>query len=511
MDPTDTTTAVVTDEPAATDAAPSPTQADQPPPAADAVPSTENVNVVEPDTAPEVAQPQPPSPPPTTAASDALAQARAELAALEEGVEIKSAQLGYLCNEFLANARSIEHYYEPKLQPLQIITYASQEKQAYIELQIKWLERCIVQADQRAHTGTFIFNRDMRDDAEALMKPAQQALFRSYEAIRECPRDALHTLSGYATPPEEFIDTLHLVMRLRGEDDCSWKAAQIILTVNYFTTFFVGRAEALLKVQDTLPDDLMLELELFCDRPEHSPQALFRRSTPIGCLGQWLRALRDYYRVKLVTAPVLLRDATAENTARVTALVQRITFGPAVSSMSTDSSPAAITTSATGDEGEEGSVQRNGNCEADGQPDNNNNEKKQRLSVTQSNGDAGQPIGSADGEAEDNEATERALKSQMARTSQRLAMQSHPSLTFQTQLCELRTRLHRLKTDTADAQEAMTKLQQELYERMRQLQTSYDGSMVPLEDSLEETADAFVRLVTEPVVKAAPATTAAES
>ncbi|KPA82032.1 hypothetical protein ABB37_03204 [Leptomonas pyrrhocoris] len=410
-----------------------------------------------------------------------LAREEAELAELESDVEAKAAQLGYLHTEYTLNKMRLCHYYEPRLQPLRSTTCAAAEKESLLQLQIEWLERFVVEQERRSQGGVFIEVRDMKPAAEEYEKKARQTLLRCYEHILECPEDALRMISQYACPPDDAIATMQLVMKVRGEplEECTWGAAQVLLSYNYFHDFFVTRSESLLKRCDLLDDNLMNELELFCANPHHAVAALYQVSIPIGCMGEWLRAIRDYYRVKLVTAPVLLpRSAnTRHETERARSWLKAVTLG--------------------GGEAAESSAKR-----------------PSTLFVEKGNSAAAESAAADNTAATEMDTEEKAALESYEAVKENLQQFTQSAAEATELVVKLRHRLHRLRESVRVAEEERAAIEKEMEEKLEEVRGNYDGTMVPLEDQLEGTTETFVQRITRksantPLPPPTPADTAA--
>lgn len=256
-----------------------------------------------------------------------LAKEQAHLSALEEDVELKAAQLGFLHEEYIANMEKIVYFYQPQLVPRLASFMESKEKKDFVQLQILWLEKKLVVQEKRLRIGTFVEARDMLSFATEEMKPVQEALTEVYEAFQRCDSDALKIMSHYNIPPQKAMETMRMVLRVRGEDDCSWSASQVLLTNNYFKDFFGNRSETMLKTKDVLSEDVMEELERYCEKPEHTAEELYKFSEPIGVFGRWLRVIRDFYRIRYYTAPVLFKNTTFDHVRKVKDALRRLTFG----------------------------------------------------------------------------------------------------------------------------------------------------------------------------------------
>ncbi|KAG5493062.1 hypothetical protein GH5_01791 [Leishmania sp. Ghana 2012 LV757] len=410
----------------------------------------------------------------STQPSDELTRLREELAreeddlvALEDSVEAQAAQLGYLHTEYTLNKTRVNHHYEPRLEPLRVIMYAAAQKESLITLQIEWLERKVVEQERRSQGGQFMEARDMKPVAEEYLEKAYQSVLRCYEHIADCPEEALHIISQYVCPPEEAIATMVLVMKVRGEAPkaCTWEASQVLLSYTYFHDFFATRSESLLKRCDLLDEALMSELESFCANPHHSVAALYRISIPIGCMGEWLHSVRNYYRVKLVTAPVLLQQSTDTRgiAEQAQAWLAMMTFGEARGQRQ---QPQQTTTP----------------------------EGSSSLSATSSSPSADAGAKDADTDTENAElgaliAEYKAKKESLQRSTARPA-----SLTAEA-VQNLRHRLQRLRESVRTADEERMAIEGELKAKLAEVGANYDETMVPLEDRLEETTECFMERV----------------
>ncbi|CCW60497.1 unnamed protein product [Phytomonas sp. EM1] len=398
-----------------------------------------------------------------------IAEEESKLGVLEDAVETYSANLTCLHNEYASNVSHVVSFYEIQLRPFQQVVYAADEQQSLIQMQIDWLEKKIVLQEKCTREGQFLEARDMRPAAEALLKHARQQLLRSYAAIQECPKKDLITMRNYECPPDESIETMRMVMRLRGEENFSWTASQVYMTENYFTGFFIARSETLLKTFDLLPEDRMLALEAFCRNPAHDVRALFRLSTPIGCLGQWLRAIRDHYRVKLVTAPVLLTDTSLQHTEEVREFLAYCTFGAQKDQFTAEETEVPPTAGASEELPTEAVADGVG-----GEPaaDAEENPAKQRL-----------------------ERQAREMMEAYRGTKKRLAQFTQPVVVNQVAVRKLRHHLNFIKENSREARESMETIEREAMGKLAELRKKYDGTMVPLEGKLEKKVGDFVKVL----------------
>lgn len=488
-------------------------------------------------------------------AGDELAHLRAELAAeeaelaqLEQGVGVCSAQLSYLNAEYTANLARIERYYGPRRQPLYAATHAVVERRRLIEMQIGWLEKKIAQQDRCAtENGLFMECRDMRPAAEEMQRAAEQELLRAYADIEACPAEVLRVLIGFENPPDTVVLTMHMVMRLRGEADgkgpildengatvstggggevadnvtaasaadgslslaasrtilkggtvstgptpaaaargavtaeqqllhaavASWPHARVLASHNYFTNFFQPRSEGMLRSREVLSPEVAAALEDFFANPAHTVDRLAKCSTPIGCLGRWLHAVREVYRVRMVTAPVLLRDGdntTVEGVARIQEMLDRATYGD----MAVDAAkagpgltPPPLSRRGSSSSGSTGAVVALVSAKAE--------EERPRGTIIE---------------------VDAELMEKYQRTKKRLSELSRPSVASRDALYRLRHRLCQLDEESAGARERLADLDADMAGRVAELQGTYDDTMLPVEDQLEEGTTAFVTLLT---------------
>ncbi|KAG5493806.1 hypothetical protein JKF63_01638 [Porcisia hertigi] len=399
-----------------------------------------------------------------------LAQEEVDLAALEDDVEAHSAQLGYLHTEYTLNKTRICHYYEPRLAPLQAIRYAAAQKESLITFQIEWLERKIVEQERRSEGGHFNETLHMKSVAEEYLDKAYESVLRCYEHFSECPEEALRIASQYLCPPDEAIATMELVMKVRGEapEDCTWKASQVLLSNTYFHDFFATRSDSLLKRCDLLSYDVMNEVERFCDNPHHSVLALYRISTPIGCMGEWLHCVRNYYRVKLVTAPVLLSQNA--DTGRIT-----------------EQAKAWLHTMSLGEE-------------------RGQNQKQQTATPLKTSPSGSSHSTAADAVARSASTDDTELGVVAAvhdNQSEVLPLSTNPSSEAAEMVQSLRHSLYRLRERVRAIEKEEAVIESDMRAKLSVVQGDYDGTMVPLEDQLEETTACFLERAmrkTDPVV-----------
>jgi predicted nuclease with TOPRIM domain len=217
----------------------------------------------------------------------------------EQEVDVTSSRLGLLHAEYNANLDTLESLYYPKAAPLAAVVFVTEEHQANLEAQIQWLEKKIVAMEQKKHM--FIDSKDMapiRKDFLSALNPRFEEAFMNMDAVT---REELAVLRGYEHPPQIVLDTIFMVMRLREEPEISWTSARVMLSETYYYSFFSYKARQRTK-QDVSSDDLRA-LERYCESPETTAEAVRRLSRPCAAMAQWLRALRDYYRLQEIMKP----------------------------------------------------------------------------------------------------------------------------------------------------------------------------------------------------------------
>ncbi|RHW68980.1 hypothetical protein DPX39_100034500 [Trypanosoma brucei equiperdum] len=229
-------------------------------------------------------------------------QQLAALADIEGDVQMKAAQLGLLSSEYRANIARVLHHYEPQAATFRTIIYASEQKRKAVERELVWTERIALLQEQRCGT-TIVSTRDLMVLEREPLHPVECSLKECYQKLENVAYNELCVLRNYEYPPRQAVATMRMIMRVRGEEDLSWENVQVVLSENYFYTFFVSRMRTLL--QKRLPDDVLEELEQYCLNPEHAPEALAVVSVPLGVIGSLLHTVRDYFQVMdLVKRPV---------------------------------------------------------------------------------------------------------------------------------------------------------------------------------------------------------------
>lgn len=240
-----------------------------------------------------------------------------KLISIEGDVQHKAAQLSVLCGEYRINIARVLQHYEPMMAPLRAVVFAGAQQIQHIETQLLWHERIIVLQELRGGSLK-LPPHELRAAEEEIMQPVRRAMQDSYQQLSVLTREELAVLRNYECPPEQALTTMAMVMRVRGDEDTEWSTVQAVLSESYFFTFFISRAQTLLR--QPLVADVLEALERHCALPEHSPEALARISVPLGAIGQWLYAVRDHYRARAIvasSAPPLAMDERRKTITRL--------------------------------------------------------------------------------------------------------------------------------------------------------------------------------------------------
>nr|CCC93482.1 conserved hypothetical protein [Trypanosoma congolense IL3000] len=231
------------------------------------------------------------------------------LAEIEGDVQMRAAQLGLLSSEYRANISRVLYHYEPRVANLQAIVYASEHRRRAIERELVWLER-IITLQERRSTQSLLPMRDVVTIEKEILLPIESRLKEWYQKVQNVTSTELSILRNYECPPRQAVSTMKMLMLVRGEDDLSWENVQVVLSENYFFTFFVSRMQKVL--QNPLSSGVEDELEKYCIAAEHSPEALAVVSVPLGVIGGLLHAINDYYGakklMKLPTQPLTIDE-----------------------------------------------------------------------------------------------------------------------------------------------------------------------------------------------------------
>lgn len=160
----------------------------------------------------------------------------AQLQDAERDVEIRSNHLGRLNGEFSANVNTLENHYAPKTAPLYAAVYHSKQDQADLECRIKWLEKKVVVMEQKRQN--FLEGRDMVALRKESLDEINPQIQEACAVLESVTREELAVLRGYENPPQLVIDTINVVMHIRGDEDLSWDAAKVMLSETYYYSFF---------------------------------------------------------------------------------------------------------------------------------------------------------------------------------------------------------------------------------------------------------------------------------
>lgn len=221
-----------------------------------------------------------------------------DLMRAEEDIEVKSSNLGLLRNEYVLNHDTLMSQYYPKMAPVTAVVFVCREDQALLELKIGWQEKKLVMMEQRKHK--FMESVDMAPFKKELVDALNPNFEDAYCAMEAVTKAELEVLRNYEHPPDVVLQTIGVVMGLRGEEDRSWSSAKVMLSETYYYSFFAYKAR--MRTKQPVDADMMAELEKYCSEPETTPEAVMAVSHPCGAMSKWLRALRDLTRIELVSA-----------------------------------------------------------------------------------------------------------------------------------------------------------------------------------------------------------------
>eukprot|EP00756_Hemistasia_phaeocysticola_P031415 Hpha_TRINITY_DN16351_c0_g2::TRINITY_DN16351_c0_g2_i1::g.62717::m.62717 len=222
-----------------------------------------------------------------------------ELKEAEDALNARADQMGRLKTEFDHNLNKLSESYYPKMRPLKIQVYNSQQHRHVLENKIDWLG--LVLERMRDKDGAWDESRDMRADRDALLQSAVPQFDDAIDALQDLRKEDLAVMRKYEHPPALVLETMEAVMILRGEEDFKWEDAKFLLCDTYFFSFFVSKAKNYDK--DNIADGVLTRLEKFMHSPDFEPAVVAEASVPCGALCKWIRALYEHATLLRMTEP----------------------------------------------------------------------------------------------------------------------------------------------------------------------------------------------------------------
>eukprot|EP00758_Cryptobia_borreli_P002820 Tbor_TRINITY_DN3313_c0_g1::TRINITY_DN3313_c0_g1_i2::g.23466::m.23466 len=235
-----------------------------------------------------------------------------EIRSVEEEINTTSSQMGQLKAEYTFNRNSVNHLYMPRTLPHTTAIYQSKVYQKELELRIQWLEAKIHIMETKKEIGTrFIEQRDMKTVHHTLFLALVPVFEEAFTEMEGITKDELAILRSYVNPPDVVLDTVRMVMLLRGEKDPTWESSKVIFTETYFYSFFISKARnhhkhyassdsAIGNIDQEYVDDL----KKYIMTPENHPDEVSQISRPCGIFARWIFAVYSHYLLSLITQPV---------------------------------------------------------------------------------------------------------------------------------------------------------------------------------------------------------------
>lgn len=251
-----------------------------------------------------------------------------ELGKIEDALQYQNSRLGKLNIGYLSVMREIIQIHDRNLFPLAGYRRMLEDQIDFITTRMEWTVLKIQEVDKVPEISDFSLEIALEPCAAGALEDARRGLMEAYEKFdTECSTTALYVLMNTSAPSDIALETLRVVAHILGEEDDSWEATRVLLTSNYFIEFFRRRSNFLMKQRDALPPELMLQIDKFCRDIKHSQYALYDDNVCLGVLGEWIRAIWNYYRCVYITAPVLLQDKTLSNLQGIKGALEELTFG----------------------------------------------------------------------------------------------------------------------------------------------------------------------------------------
>lgn len=251
-----------------------------------------------------------------------------ELGKIEDALQYQNARLGKLHGGYLSVIRDIIQIHDRNLFPLAGYRNMLEDQIDFLTTRMEWAVLKIKEIEKNPEISEFELEYALEPCALGALEDARKGLRDAYERFdSECSPASLYVLMNTSAPSTLALETLRIVAHILGEEDDSWDATRVLLTSNYFLEFFRRRSDFLMKQRDALSPSLLLEIDIFCRDVAHSQYALYDDNVCLGVLGEWIRAVWNYYRCLYITAPILIQDKSRSNVLRIKDTLEPLTFG----------------------------------------------------------------------------------------------------------------------------------------------------------------------------------------
>lgn len=250
-----------------------------------------------------------------------------ELEKIEDALDYQNKRLGNLNGGYLSVVRQIIHIHERNLFPLIGYRHMLEDQIDFITTRMEWEVVKVHQIDKVPDISEGGLELALAPCASGALNDAVSVLKKAYERFdAECSPSNLYVLMNTSAPSDVALETLRLVSHVLGDEDDSWEAIRVLLTSNYFLEFFRRRSDFLMKYRDTLSPSLMLEIDLFCRDVNHSQYVLYDENVCLGVLGEWIRAIWNYYRCLYITAPIFIQDKSPATITEIKNALNTVTY-----------------------------------------------------------------------------------------------------------------------------------------------------------------------------------------
>lgn len=250
-----------------------------------------------------------------------------ELEKIEDALHYQNQRLGKLNGGYLSVIRQIIQIHERNLFPLISCRHMLEDQIDFITTRMEWEVVKVRQIDKVPAISEGGLELALTPCASGALNDAVVALKKAYERFdAECSPSNLYVLMNTSAPSDVALETLRLVSHLLGDEEDTWEATRVLLTSNYFLEFFRRRSDFLMKYRDALSPSLMLEIDLFCRDVNHSQYVLYDENVCLGVLGEWIRAIWNYYRCLYITAPIFLQDKSPANITEIKDTLNTVTY-----------------------------------------------------------------------------------------------------------------------------------------------------------------------------------------